>query len=34
MVPIALIYSVPEDAAAEIAYLEKPNYPISSPIST
>ncbi len=29
MVPIALIYSVPEDAAAEIAYLKKRNYPIS-----
>jgi hypothetical protein len=29
MVPIALIYSTPEDAAAEIEYLKKRNYPIS-----
>jgi hypothetical protein len=29
MVPIALIYSTPEDAAAQIAYLKKRNYPIS-----
>ena len=29
MVPIALIYSTPEDAAAEIKYLENRHYPIS-----
>jgi hypothetical protein len=29
MVPVAMIYSTPEDAAAEIAYLEKRRYPIS-----
>jgi hypothetical protein len=29
MVPIALIYSTPEDAAAQILYLKKRNYPIS-----
>jgi hypothetical protein len=29
MVPIALIYSTPEDAAAEISYLEARKYPIS-----
>jgi hypothetical protein len=29
MVPIALLYSTPEDAAAEIAYLYKRHYPIS-----
>ena len=29
MVPIALIYSTPEDAAAEIKYLKNRNYPIS-----
>ncbi|HTM17162.1 MAG TPA: hypothetical protein VL135_09665, partial [Terracidiphilus sp.] len=29
MVPIALIYSTPEDAAAQITYLKKRNYPIS-----
>jgi hypothetical protein len=29
MVPIALLYDVPENAAAEIAYLEKRKYPIS-----
>ena len=29
MVPIALIYAVPEDAAAQISYLKKRNYPIS-----
>jgi len=29
MVPIALIYSTPEDAAAQISYLKKRNYPIS-----
>jgi hypothetical protein len=29
MVPIAMIYSTPEDAAAEIAYIEKRGYPIS-----
>jgi F5/8 type C domain/Glycosyl hydrolases family 39 len=29
MIPIAMIYSTPEDAAAEIAYIEKRGYPIS-----
>jgi len=29
MVPIALIYAIPEDAAAEVSYLEKRKYPIS-----
>jgi len=29
MIPIALIYSTPEDAANEITYLEKRGYPIS-----
>jgi hypothetical protein len=29
MVPIAMLYSTPEDAAAEIAYLYKQHYPIS-----
>ncbi len=29
MIPIALIYAVPEDAAAQLAYLEKRKYPIS-----
>jgi hypothetical protein len=29
MIPIAMIYNTPEDAAAEIAYLEKRGYPIS-----
>lgn len=29
MIPIAMIYSTPEDAAAEIAYVEKRGYPIS-----
>src|SRR5207302_11222412 len=29
MIPIALIYNIPEDAAAEMAYLEKRGYPIS-----
>jgi hypothetical protein len=29
MIPIALIYGIPEDAAAELAYLEKRKYPIS-----
>lgn len=29
MIPIALIYNTPEDAAAEIQYLKKRNYPIS-----
>jgi F5/8 type C domain len=29
MVPIALIYSTPEDAAAQVEYLKKRNYPIS-----
>ena len=29
MIPIALIYNIPEDAAAEISYLEKRRYPIS-----
>jgi hypothetical protein len=29
MVPVAMIYSTPEDAAAEIAYLERRHYPIS-----
>ena len=30
MIPVAMIYSIPEDAAAEIAYIEKRGYPISS----
>jgi len=30
MVPVAMIYSIPEDAAAEISYLEKRHYPISA----
>jgi len=30
MVPVAMIYSIPEDAAAEISYLEKRRYPISA----
>ena len=29
MVPIAMVYGTPEDAAAEIAYLENRHYPIS-----
>jgi len=29
MIPIAMIYSTPEDAAAELAYIEKRNYPVS-----
>ena len=29
MVPIAMLYSTPEDAANEIAYLYKRHYPIS-----
>jgi F5/8 type C domain len=29
MVPVAMLYGTPEDAAAEIAYLETRNYPIS-----
>jgi F5/8 type C domain len=29
MIPIAMIYSTPEDAAAQLTYLEKRNYPIS-----
>jgi len=29
MVPIAILYAIPEDAANEIAYLYKRNYPIS-----
>ena len=29
IVPIALIYNIPEDAAAEMTYLEKRGYPIS-----
>lgn len=29
MVPVAVLYSTPEDAAAQIAYLEKRKYPIS-----
>jgi len=29
MIPVAMLYDTPEDAAAEIAYLEKQKYPIS-----
>ncbi|MGB2591467.1 MAG: discoidin domain-containing protein [Candidatus Acidiferrum sp.] len=29
MIPVAMIYATPEDAAAEIAYVEKRGYPIS-----
>jgi hypothetical protein len=29
MVPVAMLYETPENAAAEIAYLKKHNYPIS-----
>jgi hypothetical protein len=29
MIPVALIYETPDNAAAEIAYLKKRNYPIS-----
>lgn len=29
MVPVAMIYSIPEDAAAQIAYIEKRGYPVS-----
>ncbi|MGH9742323.1 MAG: discoidin domain-containing protein [Candidatus Acidiferrum sp.] len=29
MIPVAMIYSTPEDAAAEISYIEKRGYPIS-----
>ena len=28
IIPVAMAYSTPEDAAAEIAYLEARNYPI------
>jgi hypothetical protein len=30
IIPIALVYGVPEDSAAEIAYIEKRGYPIAS----
>ncbi|MGH9683542.1 MAG: discoidin domain-containing protein [Candidatus Acidiferrales bacterium] len=29
MIPIAMLYNIPEDAAAEISYIEKRGYPIS-----
>jgi len=29
MIPIALVYDIPENAAAEVTYLKKRNYPIS-----
>lgn len=29
MVPVAMLYGIPEDAAAEIAYLKKRGYPVS-----
>jgi len=29
MIPIAMLYAIPEDAAAELAYLEKRGYPVS-----
>jgi hypothetical protein len=29
MIPVAVLYSTPEDAAAQIAYIEKRGYPIS-----
>ena len=29
MIPIAMVYGTPEDAAAEISYIEKRGYPIS-----
>ncbi len=29
MIPIAMLYDTPENAAAEIAYIEKRGYPIS-----
>ena len=29
MIPVAMLYSIPEDAAAEILYIEKRRYPIS-----
>jgi len=29
MIPVSLLYSTPEDASAELAYLEKRGYPIS-----
>jgi Glycosyl hydrolases family 39. len=29
MIPVSLLYSTPEDAAAQISYLKKRNYPIS-----
>jgi len=29
MIPVAVIYSTPEDAAAEIAYVEKRGYPVA-----
>jgi hypothetical protein len=29
MIPVSLLYGIPEDAAAQIAYLEKRGYPIS-----
>ena len=29
MIPVSVVYGIPEDAAAEVAYLEKRKYPIS-----
>ena len=29
MIPVAMVYSTPEDSAAEVAYIEKRGYPIS-----
>jgi hypothetical protein len=29
MIPIAMVFNIPEDAAAQISYLKKRNYPIS-----
>ena len=29
MIPVAMLYSTPEDAAAQISYLKKRGYPIS-----
>ena len=29
MIPIAMIYTTPEDSAAELAYIEKRGYPVS-----
>jgi hypothetical protein len=29
MIPVAMIYATPEDAAAELAYIEKRGYPVS-----